>query len=111
MKKSQLRQLIREALDEMSYNEDQSTWPFLDNSENVIRRVIDKFIAGDAGSFVFLATRAGQNEKKLNAILDIMKEKLKAKAKEIDDRNAAEWQARYGPGGGQETAAGTYTGG
>jgi hypothetical protein len=63
--------------------------------------------------FSFLARIAFDSkgdEAKLNAVIDVIKQRLKAKGEEINRKGQEDFQSRFGPGGGQDTFAGTYTG-
>jgi hypothetical protein len=102
-----IRQLVKEVI-ESEINE--KAWPFPSNSETVIRDAVDRFIDGEKGIFDFLASRAGNNEQRLNIILDMIKEKLNTRSSELAAERTKSFQARFGPSSGQETAAGTYTG-
>ena len=104
MKVKDLRKLIQEVMAEAN-----ESWPFLDDSEEVIQDTVDKFISGSQSAFTYLATRAN-NEEKLNIVLDMIKKRLKSEASRISTKNQKSFQSRFGLGGGQETPAGTYTG-
>lgn len=109
---TKVRQIVREVLSEMneegvSLQEDK--WPFYNHSERVIRDVVDNFIAGNKDSFTFLAARV-HNDAQLNAVVDIIKEKLKAKNLEMAKKSGEEFQSRFGPGGSQKAFGGDYSG-